>query len=95
MNFTNNKKTGALALILLSQTLTLSTAQAASTDFFDHDTYTTDSLSDLDWLDVTASTNRSFNDVSSQFGTGDDFDGWRYATRVEFNALVTIIRVKI
>jgi hypothetical protein len=89
MNFINSKKTGSLALILLSQTFIISTAQAASTDFFDHDTYTTDSISGLDWLDVTASTNRSYNDISSQFGTGKDFYGWRYATGVEFNALVT------
>ncbi len=89
MNFIINKNNGIFALILLSQTSTLTTAHAASTDFFDHDTYTTDSLSGLDWLDVTESVFRSYNDVSSQFVTGGDLEGWRYATGVEFNALVT------
>ncbi len=88
MNFKINKNTGAFALILLSQTITITTAHAASTDFFNHDTYTSDSLSGLDWLDVTASASRSYNDVSSQFETGGDFEGWRYATGIEFNALV-------
>jgi hypothetical protein len=89
MNFKISKNTGVFALILLSQTITITTAQAASTHFFDNDTYTTDSISGLDWLDVTASVYRSYNDVSSQFGTGGDFEGWRYATSIEFNALVT------
>ncbi len=89
MNFKISKSTGIFALILLSQTITITTAQAASTDFFNHDTYTTDSLSGLDWLDVTASVYRSYNDVSSQFEAGGDFEGWRYATGEEFNALAT------
>ena len=66
MNFMDSKNIGAFVLIILSQTLTISTAQAASTDFFDHGDYTTDSISGLDWQDVTASVNLSFNDVSSQ-----------------------------
>lgn len=49
--------------------------------------YTTDTVSGLDWLDVTLSVNRSYNDVSSQFGVGGDFEGWRYATGIEFNDL--------
>ncbi len=53
----------------------------------DHGTYFTDTQSGLDWLDVTASANRSYNDVSSQFGSGGDFDGWRYATAAEFGAM--------
>lgn len=61
------------------------TANAA---LIDNDTYTTDALSGLDWLDVTASMGRSYNDVSSEFGSGGDFEGWRYATGLEFNDLV-------
>lgn len=54
----------------------------------DHDTYLTDTDSGMDWLDVTTSLNRSYIDVSAQFGSGGDFEGWRYATRAEFHALL-------
>lgn len=56
--------------------------------FIDKGTYLTDTTSGFDWLDVTASVNRSYNDVSSQFGIGGLFEGWRYATGLEFNGLV-------
>jgi len=62
--------------------------QAALIGAVDHGTYFTDTTSGLDWLDVTASVNRSYSDVSSQFGTGGDFDGWRYATAKEFGNMV-------
>lgn len=62
--------------------------QNAGAAFIDSGTYLTDTTSGLDWLDVTASVNRSFNDVSSQFGLGGDFAGWRYATKDEFSGLV-------
>jgi hypothetical protein len=32
---------------------------------------------------LSASYNKSFNDVSSQFGPGGDFAGWRYTTSAE------------
>lgn len=41
---------------------------------------TQDTSTGLDWLDLTESVNRSFNDVSAQFGAGGDFEGWRYAS---------------
>jgi len=44
---------------------------------------THDSVSGLDWLDLTETDNLSYNDVSSQLGTGGDFEGWRYATAAE------------
>lgn len=53
----------------------------------DHGTYFTDTQSGLDWLDVTASLNMSYNYVSSQFGSGDSFEGWRYATAAELGAM--------
>ena len=82
------KKTKAFVLLALYGS-TISTTLASSTDFFDHDIYTTDSLSGLDWLDVTRSENRSFNEISSQLGAGGEFDGWRYATVDEFNTMVS------
>lgn len=39
------------------------------------------------WLDVTLSQGRTIADVSTQFGVGGDFEGFRYATRDEVVAL--------
>lgn len=41
---------------------------------------TRDTDQGLDFLDVTFSMNRSFNDVSGHFGVGGNFEGFRYAT---------------
>jgi len=82
-------KTFSIIAIALSATLAFSTtsALAASTDFTDHGTYTSDGLSGLDWLDVTSSINQSYNYVSGQFGIGGDYEGWRYASGSEFTQL--------
>lgn len=61
-------------------------AQAA---IIDYNTYFTDTDTGLNWLDVTATVNRSFNDISSQLSVGGEFAGWRYATKNEFNSLLT------
>ena len=63
----------------------LSTLFQANAAIIDNGSYTTDTESGLDWLDVTLSINRSYSDVSSQFGSGGDFEGWRYATGIEFD----------
>ena len=55
----------------------------------DYNTYFTDTNTGLNWLDVTATVNRSYNDISSQFVAGGEFDGWRYATKNEFNSLLS------
>lgn len=44
---------------------------------------TRDTTSGLEWLDLTATTSQSYNDVSSRFGAGQEFEGWRYATQSE------------
>lgn len=54
---------------------------------FGLDSITLDTDSGLQWLDVNLSTNRSFNDVSSQFGSGGDFAGFRYAVQDEMFTL--------
>ncbi len=83
-----SKKTKAFALLVLYGSC-ISSAFAARTDFIDNNSYTTDSLSGLDWLDVTRSENRSFDDISSQLESGGEFDGWRYATTDEFSTMVS------
>ena len=54
-------------------------SSAAIVDAPDH-TYLTDTATGLDWLDVTTTAGMSFNQVSSQLGSGGQFAGWRYAT---------------
>ncbi len=54
----------------------------------DNGTYTTDTESGLDWLDVTLSVNRSYSYMTTQFGAGGEFDGWRFATGDELVSLV-------
>jgi len=39
------------------------------------------------WLDWTHTTDRSYNDVSSQLGAGGEFEGFRYATEAEMTQL--------
>jgi len=49
----------------------------------DNDTYTTDTVSGLDWLDLTETTNMSYNDIATQLNVGGALEGWRYATESE------------
>jgi len=64
-------------------------AAIISTDWqtADDDLITQDTASGLEWLDLTVTAGMSFNDVSAQFGSGGNYDGWRYATRAEVAGL--------
>ncbi len=65
--------------------LTLSfTANAAMIDL---GSITRDTSTGLDWLDLTETNGRSYTDISSQLGAGQEFDGWRYATVDEVQQL--------
>ena len=48
-----------------------------------------DTISGLDWLDLTASQGLSMREVREQMGEGGAFQGYRYATMQEFDTLVT------
>jgi hypothetical protein len=63
-------------------------AVPARASIIDNGTYTTDTATGLDWLDVTASIGLSFNQVSAQFGASQQFEGWRYATVAELTTLL-------
>lgn len=54
--------------------------QAAGDDGFN---LTIDTNTGLRWLDLTLTNGRSFNDVSSNFAVGGDYEGYRHATRDE------------
>lgn len=67
-------------------------------NIIDHGIYLEDTVSGLDWLDVTETMEGTenlatahcipYNTISSQLGAGGVFAGWRYATGEEFNALL-------
>lgn len=73
---------------LLAGLLLLGFVSNANAVFTDSGAFLYDSDSSLYWLDVTASQGQSYDYVSSQFGTGGLYEGWRYATGLEFRALV-------
>lgn len=52
-----------------------------------HDSYLTDSISELDWLDITETKGQTVEEVSSRLGLGSDLYGWRFATRFEYAQL--------
>lgn len=54
---------------------------------FGSDSLTLDTDTNLLWLDLTHSTNRSFNSVSASFGPGGDYEGYRYASLAEVDTL--------
>jgi len=72
--------------LLITATIAIASANANAA-LIDNNFYTTDSGSGLDWLDVTATKGLSYDYVSSQFGAGEEFAGWRYATDVETEGL--------
>ncbi|VAW50964.1 hypothetical protein MNBD_GAMMA05-2541 [hydrothermal vent metagenome] len=76
------------SLSLTVSALALSTSVNAaiiSADWLaaDDNLITQDTSTGLEWLDLTATSSRSYNDVSAKLGSGDEFDGWRYATEAD------------
>ena len=59
---------------------------SASAALIDHQTYTTDTNSNLDWLDVTETAGNSYNAMLNGAG-GWLSSGWRFATRAELEDL--------
>ena len=60
---------------------------ASILDIVDNGLFTTDTISGLDWLDVTATQGLRYDQVSSNMTEGGRFYGWRYATSSELNTL--------
>jgi hypothetical protein len=60
----------------------------AQATIIDHGDYLTDTTSGLDWLDVTKTANMSYSEALAELGVGGSYEGWRYATGIEFNTLV-------
>lgn len=76
------KKTLALA----SLTLSLS----ANAAIIDNGTYTTDTDTGFDWLDLTETAYNSFDDVTNRIGLFGDLHagGWAFATGAQFDTLM-------
>lgn len=77
-----------LAGVLISAAIAPAQGTLISTDdiVFGTGAITLDTVTGLEWLDLTESTDLSFNFVSSQFG-GGQFNRFRYATNSEISSL--------
>lgn len=67
-------------LRLASAATALFLSTSANSALIDNNTFTTDTVSGLDWLDLTETSNRSYTDINAQLSVGGEFDGWRYAS---------------
>jgi len=67
--------------------LFLSCSPIVNATIVDHGDYLSDDYSGLDWLDINNTFGLSYDYVSSQLGDGGLFEGWRYATGVEFGLM--------
>jgi len=66
-----------------------STCPAVSLNFLiDNDFFTRDPVRGTRWLDLTTSTNMSYNQVASSMGPGGLFEGWRHATEDEVHDML-------
>jgi len=72
-------------VVLGTVTLVLSTNINAA--LIDNGVFTTDTETGLDWLDLTESTELSFEYVSTQFEVGGQFEGWTYASTNQVEGL--------
>lgn len=81
---------GAVCAIPLVFVVSISNASFVSQSnlSFGVDSITLDTDTGLKWLDLTFSTNRTVADVSTQFGSGGDFEGFRYATHNEVDTFL-------
>lgn len=61
----------------------------------DDNLITRDTSSRLEWLDLTETNGLTYNYVSSQFGSGDTYEGFRYATYNETQQLFTNFRLPL
>ena len=74
-----------LKILLLWMLLPLS----ANSAIIDLGNITRDTGTGLDWLDVTATSGLSVNDVLAELGEGRLYEGWRYGTATEVDKLIT------
>jgi hypothetical protein len=66
-----------------------SSAWATPVTLVDHGSYTTDTATNLNWLDLSATHGLSYNQVMANSGVNYIAEGWRYATSSELGTLFT------
>ena len=91
------KKHSLCAAVVVAIGMAIATSESKATlisltSEFGPDTITRDTSNSLDWLDLTLSLNRSYNDIigidgTNELSSGGDFDGFRYATSAEVLSL--------
>jgi len=69
-----------LLAAFLAISCTTAQADIIDTNIIDNSSYTTDTVSGLEWLDLTTSSDQSMDYVTGQFGVGGEYEGWRHAT---------------
>ena len=70
---------------ITSAVFALALSSSANAALIDNGDITTDTISGFEWLDVTLTAGKSYDYVSSQFGAGGQFEGWRYASSAELS----------
>lgn len=85
----NTKKTTRVGLSMVLTVVAL-TASGANAALIDQGLTTLDTDTNLEWLDVTETTNLSYDEVSARLlDTGDSLFGYRYATTTEVGTFFT------
>ena len=78
---------GALVAVAMAAALPSRADLIAKDSSYGVGTIIEDTATGLDWLKLTVTQNRSFNDISSNFGAGEEFAGFRYASTREVSQL--------
>ncbi|MBL4898660.1 MAG: PEP-CTERM sorting domain-containing protein [Colwellia sp.] len=81
------KTLGTATLLALSFSASASFIQL-NDNIQDYGSFTRDLSTGMDWLDLTASRDLSYNQVQAQMLTGGTYEGWRYATVSEFDQII-------
>ena len=79
---------GLLLVLVMCLSISL-TLYPAHANLVDMGNYSSDAVTGLDWLELTETKGLSWNDVTAQLGPDGTLEGWRYATGVEFDVMVT------
>lgn len=74
-----------IAIFLLS--FQLLSHQSANAAIVNNDSYTTDTASGLDWLDLTATLGKTYFQVDALLGVGKTYEGWSFATQGQLDTL--------
>ncbi|MES2294310.1 MAG: PEP-CTERM sorting domain-containing protein [Pseudomonadota bacterium] len=78
---------GAVSVIWLGTAASATTLISENDPKFGSGAITLDVSTGIEWLAPKYSLDRSYTDVSGQFGAGGDFEGYRYASNAEITSL--------